>query len=178
MSQHEQIINLDQESNESALQMQPDARLDASGDFERTEGLLTQGRPAMATHNQYSLPLSEMPRAQTMPEFDHLSGIESSGSQPGNDVRFSVPPNTNKAVSPAPQTAFTLHDRPDSGGPVSSGSPSQRSEKDKFQDIFTELMTGSEHENAFLSRHYAEVIGPWFELIELVHVHALMAFQA
>lgn len=178
MSQHEQTINLGQERNESVLQMQPDARLGASGDFERTEGLASQSRPAMATHNQFSLPLSEMPRAQAMPEFDHLSGFGSSGSQPGDDVRFSAPPNTNNAVSPALQTAFTLPDRPDPGGPVSSRSPSPRSETDKFQDIFTGLMTGSEHENAFLSRHYAEVIGPWYESIELVHVHPLMALQA
>lgn len=178
MSQHEQTINLGLESNESALQMQPDARMGASGDFERTEDLASQSRPAMATHNQFPLPISEMPRAQAMPEFDHLSGFGSSGSQPGDDVRFSAPPNTNKAISPALQNAFTLPDRPDPGGFVSSGSPSQRSEKDRFQDIFTELMTGSEHENAFLSRHYAEVIGPWYDLIELVHVYSLMALQA
>jgi hypothetical protein len=44
----------------------------------------------------------------------------------------------------------------------SSETPSQRSEKEEFQDIFSEFMTGTEHEIAFLTRHYAEIIGPWY----------------
>jgi hypothetical protein len=46
-------------------------------------------------------------------------------------------------------------------GQTSSGSPSQRSEKEEFQDIFSELMTGTEHEVAFLTRHFSEIVGPW-----------------
>lgn len=45
---------------------------------------------------------------------------------------------------------------------TSSETPSQRSEKEEFQDIFSEFMTGTEHEIAFLTRHYAEIIGPWY----------------
>ncbi|KAH8435181.1 uncharacterized protein LDX57_012810 [Aspergillus melleus] len=45
-----------------------------------------------------------------------------------------------------------------------SASPSQRSEKEEFQDIFSELMTGTEHEIAFLIRHYSETLGPWLDL--------------
>ncbi|GES61226.1 C6 finger domain protein [Aspergillus terreus] len=48
-------------------------------------------------------------------------------------------------------------------GQTSSGSPSQRSEKE-FQDIFSELMTGTEHEVAFLTRHFSEIVGPWLDL--------------
>lgn len=166
MSQHEQTINLGEGSNESTFQIQPQ---ETSGDFEMTDGPGSQNRPAMTTQNQYPLSLSELPRAQAMPEFNRLSGFESSGSPAGAADHFSASPNTNKGASPALQSAYALHstDRPDQGRLVSSGSPSQRSEKEDFQDIFSELMTGSEHENAFLSRHYAEVIGPWYGLIEL-----------
>ncbi|KAL4895360.1 hypothetical protein BDV59DRAFT_173766 [Aspergillus ambiguus] len=50
------------------------------------------------------------------------------------------------------------------GRQTSSGSPSQRSEKEEFQDIFSELMTGTEHELAFLTRHFSETLGPWLDL--------------
>ncbi|KAF9891878.1 hypothetical protein FE257_002840 [Aspergillus nanangensis] len=47
-----------------------------------------------------------------------------------------------------------------SGEPASSGSPSQ----EEFQDIFSELMTGTEHEVAFLIRHFSEILAPWLDL--------------
>ncbi|KAJ5579434.1 hypothetical protein N7450_008301 [Penicillium hetheringtonii] len=47
---------------------------------------------------------------------------------------------------------------------VSPASASQRSEKEEFHDIFSELMTDTEHEIAFLTRHFAETIGPWLDL--------------
>lgn len=39
---------------------------------------------------------------------------------------------------------------------------SQRSEKEEILDIFSELMTGSEHEISFFLRHFSEVLGPWY----------------
>ena len=45
---------------------------------------------------------------------------------------------------------------------TASGSPSQPSEKDEFQDIFSELQTGTEHETAFLIRHFSDNLGPWY----------------
>ncbi|PLB50004.1 C6 finger domain protein [Aspergillus steynii IBT 23096] len=47
---------------------------------------------------------------------------------------------------------------------LAQSSPSQRSEREEFQDIFSELMTGTEHEIAFLIRHYSETLGPWLDL--------------
>ncbi|KAE8330414.1 hypothetical protein BDV39DRAFT_170579 [Aspergillus sergii] len=44
------------------------------------------------------------------------------------------------------------------------GSPSQPSERDEFQDIFSELLTGTEHEIAFLIRHFSENLGPWLDV--------------
>lgn len=170
MSQHEQTANLGQESNESAFQVQPqEARVDMGGDFEMIDSLVSQNRPAVATQNQYPLPHTEIPRAQAMPEFNHLSGFENSASPSEGAAHFSPSPNTNQGASAARQRASALHStgRSDQERLVSSGSPSQRSEKEDFQDIFSELTTGSEHENAFLSRHYTEVIGPWYGIIEL-----------
>lgn len=54
---------------------------------------------------------------------------------------------------------------PDYATMISSETTSQRSEKEDFQDIFSELITGTEHEIAFLTRHFAEVIGPWYVLM-------------
>ena len=43
----------------------------------------------------------------------------------------------------------------------SYGSPSVRSDREDFQGIFSELMTGTEHELSFLIRHYSDTVGPW-----------------
>ncbi|KAJ5483045.1 hypothetical protein N7539_006491 [Penicillium diatomitis] len=37
-------------------------------------------------------------------------------------------------------------------------------EHEDFRDIFSELMTGTEHELAFLTRHFAENLAPWLDL--------------
>lgn len=42
------------------------------------------------------------------------------------------------------------------------GAPSIQNEQENFHDIFSELMTGSEHEIAFLTRHFSEFLGPWY----------------
>ncbi|GIC87611.1 Zn(II)2Cys6 transcription factor domain-containing protein [Aspergillus udagawae] len=46
----------------------------------------------------------------------------------------------------------------------SPGSPSQPGEEEEFQDIFSELMTGTEHELAFLTRHFSATLGPWLDI--------------
>lgn len=162
---HEQTNNLDKESNDSTPHVQPQGtRVDTGGDLEMTDNLVTQNRTAAAAQNQYVMPFSEMPRAQAMSEFNHLSGFESSGSPSEGAAHFSTSSNTNQGATPVLQGAYNLHS---TGRRDQSGSPSHRSEKADFQDIFSELTTGSEHENAFLSRHYAEVIGPWYGIVEL-----------
>ncbi|KAB8256297.1 hypothetical protein BDV32DRAFT_97146 [Aspergillus pseudonomiae] len=75
------------------------------------------------------------------------------------------PLNINNAASPHVQgNAYNgLRSRPPSSH-TASGSPSQPSERDEFQDIFSELLTGTEHEMAFLIRHYSENLGPWLDI--------------
>lgn len=78
----------------------------------------------------------------------------------------SISPNASMGRTPASESTFN---KPSVGQSqperyMSSESASQRSEKEEFQDIFSELMTGSEHELAFLCRHFVEIIAPWLDL--------------
>lgn len=45
---------------------------------------------------------------------------------------------------------------------VPEEAPLQKEGNDEFLDVFSELMTGSEHELSFLMRHFSEVLGPWY----------------
>lgn len=47
-----------------------------------------------------------------------------------------------------------------------TGTPSNQNEQENFHDIFSELMTGTEHEIAFLIRHFSEILGPWYVIAE------------
>ncbi|KAG0160843.1 hypothetical protein PDIDSM_8374 [Penicillium digitatum] len=93
------------------------------------------------------------------------SGIEEGSGSTRNTIYNSTSP----AAAPG---GFPTFDNPYNPIPykhpdhqrVISESSSHRSEKDEFQDIFSELMTGTEHEIAFLTRHYSEIIGPWLDL--------------
>lgn len=168
MSQHEQTINFGQETNDSVFRSRPEeTRLNVGDDFQMTEGPDSQNRPTVVAA-QNKLPFSDMPRAQAVNQASRLSDFENSAGPSGGSAPNSVSPNVNTGFAPGLRAAYTTAstDRPDQRRPVSSESPSQRSEKEDFQDIFSELMTGTEHEIAFLTRHYAEVIGPWYALIQ------------
>lgn len=80
---------------------------------------------------------------------------------PASLISNSVSPNASLERAPVSESTQnkTSVSRPEQGLLVS-----QRSEKEEFQDIFSELMTGTEHEIAFLTRHFAEIIGPWLDL--------------
>lgn len=94
-----------------------------------------------------------------------VTSANSSGRQSGPSG------SAHTSVSPAfPMDLSPPHGNTYNADPItadyrrvsSSETPSQRSEKEEFQDIFSEFMTGTEHEIAFLARHYAEIIGPWY----------------
>lgn len=89
------------------------------------------------------------------------------------ESNVSTPGTVNNSISPRASGGFptfehTLNSNmtqsPGIRGVQSSESSSHRSEKEEFQDIFSELMTGTEHEIGFLTRHYSEVIGPWYDI--------------
>ena len=52
--------------------------------------------------------------------------------------------------------------------------PLQGDGKEQFLDVFSELMTGSEHELSFLTRHFSEVLGPWYVLTLVLVINGLM----
>lgn len=87
---------------------------------------------------------------------------ERSGPAP-TTIHKSISPNATSGGFPTFEHTFNSNpsESPGIRGMLSSGSSSHRSEKEEFQDIFSELMTGTEHEIAFLTRHFSEVIGPW-----------------
>lgn len=39
---------------------------------------------------------------------------------------------------------------------------STQNDAEGFSDVFSELMTGTEHEVAFLTRYFSEYLGPWY----------------
>jgi hypothetical protein len=111
--------------------------------------------------NQF--PVSNAPESAYVREMESVPGHGSHGSSRAT-LQHPVSPNVAIGLSPNLEHAnrSSLHERPDYGRLISSESASQRSEKEEFQDIFSELMTGTEHEVAFLIRHFTQVIAPWY----------------
>jgi hypothetical protein len=117
---------------------------------------------AMGSTQQTNMHAPESP-AISIP--NSLSGIEEGSVSARNAIYKSISPTAATAATggfPTLDNTYNTipHKRPDYQRVISESS-SHRSERDEFQDIFSELMTGSEHEIAFLTRHYSEVIGPW-----------------
>ncbi|KAL5344140.1 hypothetical protein BJX70DRAFT_9045 [Aspergillus crustosus] len=71
--------------------------------------------------------------------------FESTGNNARNSIRDYQPQSTSHA------------------GAVLSRTPSERGEREEFQDIFSELMTGTEHETCFLIRHFCENLASWLD---------------
>jgi hypothetical protein len=127
-------------------------------DLEMTEG------PGDLTFMQNQFSVSNASEPQYVPQTNRVPGHDSRTFSRGA-VQNSVSPNAG-GFSPglANTTKPSPNDQPDYRRMVSSENVSQRSEKEEFQDIFSELMTGTEHEVAFLTRHFAQVIAPWYVL--------------
>jgi hypothetical protein len=105
-----------------------------------------------------------IPGSQYGSDFDRIAGFGDRGSSTRSPLQSAeVSGNAIMGLTPTPDNSYNIPppDRPNYGRQFTSESPSQRSEKEEFQDIFSELMTGTEHEIAFLTRHFAEVLGPW-----------------
>lgn len=114
---------------------------------------------AMGSTQQTNMRAPESP-AISIP--NSLSGFEEGSMSTRNAIYKSISPTAATGGFPTFDNLYNTipHKRPDYQRVISENS-SHRSERDEFQDIFSELMTGTEHEIAFLTRHYSEVIGPW-----------------
>ncbi|KAL4972375.1 hypothetical protein BDW66DRAFT_154790 [Aspergillus desertorum] len=127
-------------------------------------------RPAVRSETSVldSAPQAEtsQPPVTTMP-VDHAGSDAALGRMQwqGSDIRAQQPSWT---LGNAGAGAGTFNERSRQPSPhmnpSSSRTPSQRGEQEEFQDIFSELMTGTEHEICFLTRHYCEVIAAWFDV--------------
>ncbi|KAJ5260874.1 hypothetical protein N7524_008507 [Penicillium chrysogenum] len=117
---------------------------------------------AMGSNQQTNAHASESPAISI---HNSLSGFEKGSVSTRNAMYKSISPTAATGGFPAFDNTYDTipHKRPDYQRVISESS-SHRSERDEFQDIFSELMTGTEHEIAFLTRHYSEVIGPWLDL--------------
>ncbi|KAB8201320.1 hypothetical protein BDV34DRAFT_171988 [Aspergillus parasiticus] len=106
--------------------------------------------------------MANQPITDTTPT--DIIGLNQSQSTSSRSVGHS-PLNFNNATSPhVLGNAYNgVRSRPPSSN-TASVSPSQPSERDEFQDIFSELLTGTEHEIAFLIRHFSENLGPWLDV--------------
>jgi hypothetical protein len=104
------------------------------------------------------------PGSQYASDINRIAGFGDRGSSTRSPLQsFEVSGNAIMGLGPTLDNSYNIPppDRQTYGRQFTSESPSQRSEKEEFQDIFSELMTGTEHEIAFLTRHFAEVLGPW-----------------
>lgn len=117
-----------------------------------------------------------------------LTGQTNSRGEAGTDpTGFQSRSASSRSIGPSPITPSNALDEgfnqlgnvysdsrqrptPPNAGLRQSASPSQRSEREEIQDIFSELMTGTEHEIAFLVRHYSETLGPWYVPLTMYHL--------
>ncbi|KAE8393511.1 C6 finger domain protein [Aspergillus alliaceus] len=105
-------------------------------------------------------PMTSQPAAETGPV--DIASLEQQRSSSSRSAGHS-PLNIHSDTSPHSQViAYNgFRSRPPSSN-AGSGSPTKPS--DEFQDIFSELMTGTEHELAFLIRHFSDYLGPWLDI--------------
>ncbi|OJJ82622.1 Zn(II)2Cys6 transcription factor domain-containing protein [Aspergillus glaucus CBS 516.65] len=72
-----------------------------------------------------------------------------------------LPTSGSSHPSNTPDTDFSQAHR----GPSSEmHENSTQNDAEEFSDVFSELMTGTEHEVAFLTRYFSEYLGPWLDL--------------
>lgn len=87
-----------------------------------------------------------------------------------------LPTSGSSHPSNTPDTDFSQTHR-DPSSEMHETSETQNDEEG-FSDVFSELMTGTEHEVAFLTRYFSEYLGPWYVKILCVCDALLTTAQA
>lgn len=155
--------SFDENDNEGTFDLPlADTPLDLSNNFQMAD---TVGLPdpSSAIAAQMQLPIAQPSDGHPLTNLSPLAGLEGSRGSSRSTINTPLPQNTAMGLDSTLENAHPgFNDRPDYRRIVSTESVSRRSEKEEFQDIFSELMTGTEHEVAFLTRHYTEIIGPWY----------------
>ncbi|KAA8649610.1 hypothetical protein EYZ11_004325 [Aspergillus tanneri] len=94
-------------------------------------------------------------------------GQSSNGSSRSVDLSPITPNNAPTEPFSAMNNSYRENrqmQRSPNAGLIQSTSPSQHSEREEFQHIFSELMKGTEHEIAFLIRYFSETLSTWLDL--------------
>lgn len=98
---------------------------------------------------------------------NYLTGFQQEYNAPRNVVQdLAFPITESSLTSTTPGSEFSQR-RPGSN-PEIPGSLSNQNEQEGFHDIFSELMTGTEHEVSFLTRHFSEFLGPWYVVVNWI----------
>lgn len=114
-----------------------------------------------SNHAEMEIVSTQPPVGTTRSEQSLLNaGYPGGSEQERNTLRNQIPDS-----APHSQPSSTPGAELDERCPNSSeifGTSSNENTSDGFHDIFSELMTGTEHETAFLTRHFSEFLGPWY----------------
>lgn len=120
--------------------------------------------PMMLSQAPPQQPMHVRSAGQSPVNTSYLTGFEQEYSAPRNVVHDIAFPITESPLpSTTPGSDFSQR-RPESN-PELSGSLSNQNDQEGFHDIFSELMTGTEHEVSFLTRHFSEFLGPWYVMV-------------
>ena len=125
-----------------------------------TAGSSLSSQLSMAVlENQPSISPSNRPGMES----NCCPGIEDSNIPLRGNIRKSTLPSVAQeyGLTARNLTIGALNGRPDHRSMGLSENVSQESEKEEFQNVFSEITTSNEHEIAFLTRHYVQTIGPW-----------------
>jgi hypothetical protein len=151
---------LKEQDNPSLHFQMGETRLDSRNDPMIVDMSGPSSRPELAMGSTQQT-IMHAPESPAISITNSIPGIEESNRSTRNPIYQSISPTGAAGGFPTFDNTFTaIPQKSPDYQPVISGTPSHRSEKDEFQDIFSELMTGTEHEIAFLTRHYSEIIGP------------------
>lgn len=146
-----------QENNDHAFYLQlANTSLDSNHEPQLDQAIPSE--PFMAAA-QMQFPIIPPTGSQSLPQIDPLAGFRENSGSSRSTANNSVSPIASVGLHSTLENV-DLSDQRDYNRSTSAKSIPQ-SEKEEFQDIFSELMTGTEHEIAFLTRHYVDVIGPW-----------------
>jgi len=118
---------------------------------------------------ELSLPTAEKCSPQQPQGLGSIVGLETYGEEnssplPRSDaLGLSTGPYSSALLSTLNSTFTTTFDQHASYPALQSPGDllPQKNDDNEFSDILSEFMIGSEHEMAFLMRHFSEVLGPW-----------------
>lgn len=155
-----------EESRQADVPLQTQGAGTSADDFMQTASADPQsqtGMPMMLSQAPPQ-PMHVRSAGQSPVNTSYLTGFEQEYNASRNVVQDLEFPITELPLpSTTPGSEFSQR-RPESN-PEISGSLSNQNEQEGFHDIFSELMTGTEHEVSFLTRHFSEFLGPWYVMV-------------